>query len=186
VLNFDDETWLPVPEYGGLYLVSRTGVVYSVTREAYKASRATATSDYLYVKLYRNNKMRAHSVHRLVASAFILNPCNKPMVNHIDGDKLNNNVCNLEWVTCSENHKHAFRTGLRQPSKTQLGVKCGSASKYHNVSFDSSRGKWKVAVKHNGRALVQKRFDSEEAAALFVNEVLDEHNLMDRPRNVIR
>lgn len=58
---------------------------------------------------------KAFQVHRLVADAFIPNPDNKKQINHIDGNKLNNHVSNLEWVTCSENHLHAYKTGLRFP-----------------------------------------------------------------------
>lgn len=56
-------------------------------------------------------------IHRLVAQAFLPNPSNKPCVNHKDGNKKNNCVDNLEWVTHSENNRHAYRTGLKFPNK---------------------------------------------------------------------
>ena len=60
-------------------------------------------------------------VHRLVANAFIPNPENKRCINHKDGNKKNNNINNLEWVSYSENMKHAYRTGLAIPPQTWLG-----------------------------------------------------------------
>lgn len=66
-----------------------------------------------------NKRAVKYLVHRLVAQAFIPNPLNLGYVNHIDGDKLNNDVSNLEWVTASENQKHAYRIGL----KSSVGVK---------------------------------------------------------------
>jgi len=66
-----------------------------------------------YSKVSLNKKH--YSVHRLVAETFIPNIENKPQVNHKDGNKQNNHVDNLEWCTCSENHKHAFATKLRKP-----------------------------------------------------------------------
>ena len=64
---------------------------------------------YMYVNLYKNGKMNSKTVHRLVAQAFIPNPENKTEVNHIDEDKTNNQVSNLEWMSAKENRNHGTR-----------------------------------------------------------------------------
>lgn len=80
------------------------------------------------IKQYENHKgylttdvkpYKSVSVHRLVAKAFIDNPENKEQVNHKDGNKKNNHISNLEWVTCSENIKHAFDNGLHQGNRKE-------------------------------------------------------------------
>lgn len=73
----------------------------------------TSYKGYVSVTLNNNGLKKYFKVHRLVAMTFIPNPENKPQVNHIDGNKSNNSVYNLEWVTNSENVKHAVKTGLR-------------------------------------------------------------------------
>lgn len=70
---------------------------------------------YTIVGLNKYNEYKLKKVHRLVAEAFIPNPENKSDVNHKDGNKSNNNVDNLEWVSRSENMKHAYSTGLSKP-----------------------------------------------------------------------
>ena len=77
---------------------------------------------YAHVTLQINKKPKRFNIHRLVAIAFIPNSENKPYVNHIDGNKTNNCVKNLEWVTAAENAQHAVRTGLRQPSRERAVV----------------------------------------------------------------
>ena len=67
---------------------------------------------YLRINLYKNSKLCSRSIHRLVAQAFILNPENKQQVNHIDANKQNNIVSNLEWCTNLENMQHARDMGL--------------------------------------------------------------------------
>ena len=92
------------------YTVTSDGKIYNKTGKELKPDK---THDgYLRVTLYSNGKSVHRPVHRLVAETFIPNPKNKSTINHIDGDKTNNNIYNLEWNTRSENSKHAYSNGL--------------------------------------------------------------------------
>ena len=119
------EIWKDLAEYEGLYQVSNTGIVKSYDRKVSCKSGATRLCKgkilkqfenergYLCVVLTKDKKSKIAKVHRLVAKTFLDNFDNKPQVNHIDGDKRNNNIGNLEWVTNSENMLHAYAIGLR-------------------------------------------------------------------------
>ena len=96
--------------YEGLYLVTSDGRVIGV--KSGKTLKQCYMRGYCRVKLYKNAQPKVFSVHRLVADAFLPNAQNKSQVNHKDGNKGNNTVSNLEWVTQSENQIHAYRTGL--------------------------------------------------------------------------
>ena len=99
--------------YEGLYKVDENGNVFSV-RNNKLLKRMMFPSGYEYVHLCNGKgKTKLFRVHRLVAETFIPNPNNLPEVNHKDGDKLNNNVKNLEWCTNLENMRHSVETGLR-------------------------------------------------------------------------
>jgi len=76
---------------------------------------------YLRLQLTKDNKRIHKFVHNLVAETFIANFENKPQVNHKDGNKLNNNLDNLEFVTCSENALHAYKLKLRKTPNAGLG-----------------------------------------------------------------
>ena len=157
--------WKPIPRYEGLYEVSPNGRVRNSRTKRVLSQRLGGTAKYRFVSLWRDNKEKHMLVHRLVATVFIPNPKGKPQVNHKDMDKENNDVTNLEWVTVSENHKHAFVNG-RAAVASQLGKKqAGASSKYKNVLFDKSRNRWKASVKRGGKTVFQKRFDTEKAAA---------------------
>jgi hypothetical protein len=117
------EIWKDVPEYEGLYQVSNLGRIKSLprngTRNSSRILKPRVDLGYERVWLSKADVVKPHKISRIVASVFILNPFNKPEVNHIDGNKSNNNVNNLEWVTKSENIKHAFNTGLAKPIREQ-------------------------------------------------------------------
>ena len=97
---------------------------------------------YMFVSLYKNNKLHSKKVHRLVAQAFIPNPDNKIEVNHIDENKTNNHVSNLEWMTHKENINHGTRN--ERASKSNTGKK------------RSEEAKRKMSEKHKGKKLSEE------------------------------
>ena len=115
----EGEIWKDVIGYEGFYQVSNIGRLKSLSRvkdspfgsftsqEQILATRLTKFG-YIRAMLQRSGIRKMYNVHRIVAISFIPNPLNLPQVNHIDGNKSNNNVGNLEWVSVSENGTHAF------------------------------------------------------------------------------
>lgn len=105
------EIWLPINGYEWLYEISNIGKVRSIKKGLMYPSITKV--GYLQVVLWKaGQKPKADSVHRMVAIHFVENPELKKCVNHKDGNKLNNHFCNLEWVTHTENMKHAYKIGL--------------------------------------------------------------------------
>ena len=98
------------------YIITSFGRIWSIKRNMFlKPSK----DRYITITLYNKEKKRSTSLHRLVCEAFKDNEENKPYVNHIDGNKHNNNILNLEWVTASENDIHAVKFGLKKNSEKQ-------------------------------------------------------------------
>jgi len=98
------------------YTLDDKGNIYSVKYKRYLTQRIS-TSGYLQLDLRVNGITKCYMVHRLLAEYFIPNPENKPCINHKDGNKLNNNLSNLEWCTYSENLVHAYENNLRSSVK---------------------------------------------------------------------
>ncbi len=115
-----------IPGYEGLYEASSKGGIRSIDRiitgidgvlYPFKGTEICRTPNknvcYFTVSLWKNNKGKTHYVHRLIAQTFLPNPQNKTEVNHIDGNRQNNDIKNLEWCTRKENIRHAIDTGLK-------------------------------------------------------------------------
>lgn len=100
-----EEVWKDIKDYEGLYQISNTGKVKILSKNTIKKT-TKVPKGYLRVGLTKNGKTKYFYPHRLVAQAFILNPQNKPCVNHKDRNVKNNNVENLEWCTYKENNNY--------------------------------------------------------------------------------
>lgn len=140
--KIEGEVWKDVIGFEGCYKVSNMGRVLSCERE--RKSKGESVSivrerlrvacddedGYPLLVLYNGDHTKTYHIHRLVAEHFIPNPDNLPQVNHIDGDKHNNSVTNLEWCTNLDNIRHSVAIGLRNYAKIAEkgvevhGVKC--------------------------------------------------------------
>lgn len=125
-----EEIWKDVEEFKGYYEVSNLGRVRTkaifiphdgnfnkatggyIKKHHVIAKGYVNRYGYLHTKLCKLGDCKHRTIHRLVAIAFLENPENYKQVNHIDGDKQNNRVDNLEWVSASQNIRHAYDTGL--------------------------------------------------------------------------
>ena len=115
------EIWKDIEGYEGLYQVSNLGRVKSLPHFRKNGYSGYVTKEkilipsyqdngYQIVNLFSDNKRKTHTIHRLVANCFILNPNNKPCVDHINTDKADNRVENLRWVTHKENMNNPITT----------------------------------------------------------------------------
>lgn len=123
--------WIPIKEFDGYY-INKTGQVKSTrnfkgTKE--KILKGSKNQQgYKTITMIKNKKVYTKTLHRLLAKTFIPNPHNYPCINHIDGNRLNNSLDNLEWCTYGHNNKEAYRIGLKK------GAWCNKKNEKHPAS----------------------------------------------------
>ena len=140
------EEWRDIKGYEGIYQVSSLGRIKSLSREIKNGKNTTKKSKerilkprcntkrrgYYEIGLYKNNKEKRYKVHRLVAEAFMENNFNKSEVNHKNGNKADNSVENLEWVTSEENKKHAWDNNLCNANHRKQKILCNETGEVFN------------------------------------------------------
>lgn len=110
-INHADEVWKVVDSYPRYQVSSHGRMIGYGKNNRKKKGFLTPQYDekgYHRIRLYHSTGISTCKLHRLVALAFVSNPLEKPHINHIDGNKINNHYTNLEWVTRSENCKHRY------------------------------------------------------------------------------
>lgn len=168
------EIWKDIEGFEGIYQISNLGNVRSLPRIVNRKDGASCHKEgkaikiwkdnhnYSIVFLWLNNKRSCFKVHRLVAKTFIDNPYNKPEVDHIDGNKDNNKISNLRWVTSKENSSNPItykRKKDNNPKRKVINItenkvfkSIKSASEYYNIVHSSicecCKGKRKTAGKY--------------------------------------
>lgn len=144
------EIWKDIKGYEGKYQISNLGRIKSLSRFInnckensligfYSKERiikqSISKTGYYVCTLFKNGKGRTFKVHRLVAEAFIDNPNELPIINHRDGNKLNNSLDNLEWCDYSHNNKEAYKQGLKENNLKWL-IECNKKKRKRINQYD--------------------------------------------------
>lgn len=111
-----------IKNFEGLYTIDELGQIFSISKNRYLTPNLSG--NYPRIKLSKNNKDYMFAIHKLVASTFIGEPIYGYVVNHIDGNKMNYALKNLEYITFSDNSKHSYKLGM---SKSTTGIKSGTS-----------------------------------------------------------
>lgn len=126
--TIDEKTFVPIVDFPD-YSINRCGQIRNV-RLGHILKGALEAGGYIVVRLYRDGKMKDFKIHHLVASSFIPNPFDLPIVDYIDHDKTNNNWKNLRWVTQTDNAQSRRKTGKPVTSR------------YKGVAWAARHKKW--------------------------------------------
>ena len=121
--------------YEGLYAITEDGQVWSYRRNKYLKQQQAR--NYLSIELHKDNNRKNYFIHRLVAETYIPNPHNLPEVNHIDENKYNNCVDNLEWVSHKDNMNHGTQKE-RASTKCKKRIRCIETDTVYNSTKEAA------------------------------------------------
>ena len=144
--------------YEGLYQINKNGEIKNIKKNSIIKPYIN-NKRYLRICLRKDKQKKQYSIHRLLAIQFIPNPNDYPLVDHIDNNKLNNDLENLRWITSSGNNRNKKPTG---------------SSKYLGVCWDKQKKKWKACINIDGKLKHLKYFDNEEDAGECYKKVYNE------------
>ena len=146
----------PLPNFELLYEIDEDGRFFSLRRGRLLKSSVN-NAGYLCIGLWVNSEITNFLVHRAVAETFVPNPHNKPVVNHKDGNRLNNHYSNLEWVTSAENTQHAIKNGISFKRKTGDAKGEGHhASKFKDYQIREIREQYN---KHKNASFIARQYN---------------------------
>ena len=155
-ISRDGEQWKPCPEFENKYLISSHGRILGIGTyntckkgELIKQFKKNGRNGYMQVRLYDGGRAKTFEVHTLVAKAFIPNPNSLPMVNHIDEDKTNNCIENLEWCTNKYNIRYS------QTKKVDVYTKDGEFIETLDAVIDAS-AKYNIPTSNISRCCLSK------------------------------
>lgn len=178
------EKYIDIKDYEGMYQISNHGNVRSLDRSVvcsnghtvkYKAgNRKPSKSEYRMIALSKNGNVKMKKISRLVATHFIKQEDGKNIVNHIDGNKHNDNYKNLEWCNYSQNSVHASDTGLKK-----------RVNKVSGVFFDKKRNKWCSYLYRNNKNIFLGRFETETKALVANSDALKKYNNENKYKAII-
>lgn len=178
--DFDLSLFYDIPNYEGIYKINKNGDVLSLPSDNsyfYQLKTKRIFKGYEKITLCKNGKGKSLFVHRLVAITFIPNPENKPHINHIDANKLNNSIDNLEWCTPLENVTHAISKGIFAINRCR--TICTNSSGYIGVHWHKVNKKYvaRLRLKNGNRLTIGNYDDVIEAAKAYDKALFNEWGL---------
>lgn len=172
IMGVMKEIWKDILGFEGVYKVSNYGDIKRSNRSPNRKLMLQNRNGYKVITLHKNGVRTQLFVHRLVATAFIKNPLNKPFINHLDSIRSNNNVKNLGWCTSKENAQHALNAGRLGKSFGELH---GNSKLTEKEVLDiktrllKGRGTKKRVHSNTGAALAKEYGVSESAIKYIKN-----------------